>query len=64
MGTPFFFFHFFLVTKKREINQGINKKEPGLNDFEKFQSLQMAYDTKIKKWFLSKDQKQDTVRKP
>lgn len=32
------------------------KKEPGLDEFEIFQSLQMANNSKIKKSLLSKDQ--------
>ena len=49
--------------RRDEVEENENRKEPGFADFETPQPLQMANDAKIKKWFLGKDQIQDTVKK-
>lgn len=49
--------------RRDEVEENENRKEPGFADFETPKPLQMANDAKIKKWFLGKDQIQDTVKK-
>ena len=41
----------------------LNKKEPGINDFENSCLLKMANDAKIKKWLPSKEEIQGIARK-
>ena len=45
-----------MQNKRDRLKELLKQKIPRLAGFEYSQPLQMANDTKIKKWFLSKDQ--------